>query len=351
MKILLDEFDSKRVETLNVTIENNAAVLEILADFLNTKEKSITTEMLNEIALEYDMPFATAFSMLLASSCGLEIYENQLHKELFNDYFLPSVKEFQAKDFSDDLYLKTIKFPLKTFKNWELKFSEYAPCEAFICDEIVVTSDFREYPQIGFFREKFSYPAVFQDGREWMAVKPNEIFTMQQPVENSFGKVLTFGLGLGYFAFLSSTKKSVKSVTIVEKNADIIELFSTEILPQFPEKEKIRIINDDAFSFAENIKEGDFDYIFSDIWHDSFDGLPLYLKLRKILEKLPKTRCDYWIEKSLLSSLRYNVFSQLYKIFKNPSKTASENEKVIKNYQEFVKMISDKELKNIKIHN
>jgi len=350
MKILLNDFDSKRIETLNITIQNNAVVLDVLADFLNTKEKLITKAMTEEISNGYDMPFATAYTMLLASACGLEIYENQVHKALFNDYFMPAVKELQPQDFEDDLYLKTIKFPLKTFKNWELKFSSYEPCEAFVCDETVLTSDFREYPQIGFFRDKFSFPAVFQDGREWMAVKPNEIFTMQLPIENAHGNVLTFGLGLGYFAFLASMKKSVKKVTIVEKNADIIELFSSEILPQFPEKEKITIINDDAFSFLENLKNNSFDYVFCDIWHDTLDGLPLYLKLRKAAEKIPHANFEYWIEKNLLSSLRFNVFNRLYSIFKNPPKTTAENEKVIKTYQEFVKMISDKELKKIKIN-
>ena len=108
MKISLNEFDSKRIENLNVTFQNNAIVLEVLADFLNSRENSVTKAMTEEISSCYDMPFETAFAMLLASSCGLEIYENQVHKLLFNDYFLPAVKELDAKDFKDDLYLKTI---------------------------------------------------------------------------------------------------------------------------------------------------------------------------------------------------------------------------------------------------
>lgn len=349
MKISLNEFDSKRIENLNVTFQNNAIVLEVLADFLNSRETSVTKAMTEEISSCYDMPFETAFAMLLASSCGLEIYENQVHKLLFNDYFLPAVKELDAKDFKDDLYLKTIKFPVKKFKNWELKFSSYEPCEAFVYDEPVLTSDFREYPQIGFFRQEFSFPAVFQDGREWMAVKPNEIFTMQLPIENAHGNVLTFGLGLGYFAFLASMKKSIKTVTVVEKNADIIELFSSEILPQFPQKEKIRIIAGDAFEFSKDLK--DYDYVFSDIWHDASDGLRQYLKLKNLHSKFPDITFDYWIEKSLLSNLRYTVFDGLYKVFKNSSKAPlAQDEKIIKTYREFTDMISDKGLKNIKVN-
>ena len=98
MKILLNDFDSKRIETLNITIQNNAVVLDILADFLNTSEKSVTKAMTEEISEGYEMPFATAYTMLLASACGLEIYENQVHKALFNDYFMPAVKELQPQD-------------------------------------------------------------------------------------------------------------------------------------------------------------------------------------------------------------------------------------------------------------
>ncbi|MBQ5404902.1 MAG: hypothetical protein IIU11_11140 [Bacteroidales bacterium] len=351
MKISLNEFDSKRLENLNVRFQNNGAAFEVVADFVNRNERFITPEMLNQIVEEYQMQPSLAYAMLLASACGLEIYDNQAHKEFFNDYFSPSVRELNVKDFSSDKYLKTIKFPKKTFKNWEFTYLNYSPCEAFVFDEPVLTSDFREYPQIGFFSENFTFPAVMQDGREWMAVKPNEIMTMQQPLENAHGKVLTLGLGLGYFAFMSSEKKSVESVTIVEKDENIIKLFSDEILPQFPEKQKITIINDDAFEYMERLleKEKHFDYIFSDIWHDTSDGLPMYLKLKRLNSKLKGVECDYWIEKSLLSSLRFTVFNQMYKIFKNPSQTSSENEKVIKTYREFTDMISDSGLKNIKI--
>ena len=43
-----------------------------------------------------------------------------------------------------------------------------------------------------------------------MSLKPNEIETMEQPIENANGNILVYGLGLGYFAFMASQKNSVK---------------------------------------------------------------------------------------------------------------------------------------------
>jgi hypothetical protein len=101
-------------------------------------------------------------------------------------------------------------------------------------------------------------------------------------------------------------------VTVVEKDPSVIKLFCEHILPQFPHREKIRVIEADAFAYMEHQmpREG-YDYIFSDIWHDPSDGLPLYLRLKKYESLSPTTRFDYWIEPSLLSSLRRMVFDKL----------------------------------------
>ena len=51
-----------------------------------------------------------------------------------------------------------------------------------------------------------------------------------------------------------------------------------------------------------------FDSIFCDLWHDQSDGLPLYLRLKKAEGRAPAARFDYWIEPTLLSSLRQMVW-------------------------------------------
>jgi hypothetical protein len=118
-------------------------------------------------------------------------------------------------------------------------------------------------------------------------------------------------LGLGYFAFCTAEKQNVECVTVVERDADVIDLFSKFILPQFPHKEKIKIVKADAFDYLETLSPDDFDYLFADLWHDQSDGLPLYLTLSRIARNRNLTDVDYWIEPTLLASLRHMVYDRI----------------------------------------
>ncbi len=74
-----------------------------------------------------------------------------------------------------------------------------------------------------------------------------------------------------------------------------IELFCRYILPQFPSKEKIKIINDSAYEYCKSA-EG-YDFVFADIWHDPSDGCRAYLTLKQY----EKEGCiySYWIEDTI----------------------------------------------------
>ena len=152
--------------------------------------------------------------------------------------------------------------------------------------------------QIGFFEDEFSYPAVLENGRLWMSVTPNEMETMRGPIARACGRVVTYGLGLGYFAFHVSRKLEVGEVTVVEKNPQLISLFSTHILPQFEQANKIKIVEQDALNFAATADvAANFDYVFADLWRDVSDGLALYRQLKRL--EPPSVPVDYWIEETL----------------------------------------------------
>lgn len=177
---------------------------------------------------------------------------------------------------------------------------EYKPFEIFVCNDLEKMSDGRIIPKRGFFDEAFSYPVVSEKGREWMSVTPNEVETMRGPIKNASGKVLTFGLGLGYFQYMASLKPEVEEVWIVETNDKIINMFNRVILPQIKDKSKFKIVKADAFDFAKKYyPTGYFNYVFADIWHDAGDGLPLYKKFKELEKLNSKMKYDYWIEKTL----------------------------------------------------
>lgn len=157
---------------------------------------------------------------------------------------------------------------------------------------------------LGFFDKDYLYPTISLFDREWMSLNPFEIRTMQIPLQIAKGKVLTLGLGIGYFAYMAHLKEDVSEVHIVEMDAELIKLFNEYLLPLFPHPEKIHIHKAEAIDFISHTKDRDYDFIFSDLWHDVSDGLPLYMKLKEHLNLFKITKCMYWIEGSIVTFFR-----------------------------------------------
>jgi spermidine synthase len=111
--------------------------------------------------------------------------------------------------------------------------------------------------------------------------------------------MLVLGLGLGYYAYRIGRKKEVTQITIVEKSEEVIRLFEDSILPQF-EKEiqaKIHIQAEDAHAFMRNVKDGEYDGVFADLWKGAVDGHAWYEELHAYEKEMKHTRFDYWIER------------------------------------------------------
>ena len=122
----------------------------------------------------------------------------------------------------------------------------------------------------------------------------------------------SFGLGLGYYAFMVSEKEEVESITVIEKSPDVIRLFERYILPYFRHKDKVKIVNADAFKYAEDVMPDEkFDLAFVDTWRDAGDGAPMYRRMKKLEHLSPDTKFMYWIEGFLKSRVRAEKFAQI----------------------------------------
>ena len=90
---------------------------------------------------------------------------------------------------------------------------------------------------------------------------------------------------------------------------------------------KITIVNDDAIKYLmEKAPKRAYDFIFVDLWHDASDGVELYIRVKK-LEALNKgSEFSYWIERTLISSIRFNIFNALYPKLKSGEIFKTENE-------------------------
>lgn len=338
MKLCFNAQDRSKWDRLRQIISENDRILKLYAAYLNRMPRFLTGRMVRDLMRDCDLTREQAFRILFGAAIGLNIAEKPDDRLLDRHYLQPGVRELSASDWSTDPYLQTIAFPAAHAGHWRLTSEEYLPFEAFVCGNPVREPDGREIPQIGFFPEKFRFPAVLENGIEWMAVKPNEIATMKEPIAEAYGHVVAFGLGLGYFAFHAARKPTVSKVTVVERDPSVIALFEEFLLPQFPNQEKIEVIEDDAFDYARNrLLKANPDFVFTDLWHDQSDGLPLYLQMRKVERLTPGARFAYWIEPILLSTLRRMVFDRL------DTKEGRE----ITSYAELESMLSDPFLKGL----
>lgn len=303
--------ENKTFSALRTVMEDNDIVLRALSEYLNRTPRFLDAKTVTEFAGDCKIPLTDAFRALFVAACGLNLADNARHRRLERQYFQTGLHCLRTEDYRSDAYLQTIRFPAQKRDRWEFCTHAYAPFEPFACSHPVVTPDLREIPQIGYFTEEYVFPAVLENGVEWMTVTPNEVETMKEPIRNAHGRVLTLGLGLGYYAFHVLQKPDVTHLTVIERDPGAVSLFCDFLLPQFPHTEKLEIVTADAFDFMKNPRQ-QFDSVFCDLWHDASDGLELYLRLRRLERAAaPQTPYSYWIEPSLLSALRRMVYERI----------------------------------------
>lgn len=145
------------------------------------------------------------------------------------------------------------------------------------------------------FDEPYEAAVLLQNGEYWMSDTPQEANTINPFAIKAHGKVVTFGLGIGYFVFMALLNPNVESVTVVEWSEDVINMFKEHLLPQFPRNDKITIIHGDAFEYYNEEFLSKFDYSFADIWKSNDDG---YEMIERMLESYlpPFEKADFWIE-------------------------------------------------------
>lgn len=292
--------------------------------YIETKEKNI---LVSNIINDYLENFAH-FEHLNAFD-NASLYENILEdleidkddKDFHNlskEYKLNEINELDFQKYSSNPYMESIKNINLKDTDYELINDFYYPYETFIYKDIEVDENeyFKEINKLGFFKEKFNFLALKDQKATWMSIIPHEIETMEEDIKKVNGKVMILGLGLGYFPYMISLKEDVKEIVIIEREKEIIDLFKENILPLFPNKNKIKILKNDAF-LALNSNNLNFDYVYCDLYHDPFDALNIYQKMKNIEKNFPKTKFLYWIEKDILCLIRRYILTLVEESFLN----------------------------------
>ncbi len=342
MKINLNKIDYDRLNELKQIFDNNYKLLKYLHNYLFYYDLAIDKKLMNELK-EYNLKDEYSFYLLLINVLNLDIEDNE-QKQFLDEYLLNSIKALDVNEYKLDEYYKNIQINEINSSNWKFEKHKYMPYQGFIYDDIEVLNSNKEKAALGFFKEEFEYLRVLENGVEWMSVTPNEINTMKKPIQNAFGRVVTFGLGLGYFAYHTSRKENVKEVIIVEQDKNVINLFKENILNKFEYKNKIKIVEMDAFDYFKNYQ--DYDYLFIDLYHDVSDGIEVYLKFKK-LEKDKNVKIDYWIEKSILSYLRRELFDNIYAFIHGQDNYLESFNYELNSYQDIIDFISFENIKKL----
>ena len=288
---------NKRVQELISSNNININVADLLVNAFNYTD-IFDIDEINQYIKE-GLSEKEAMMQMLTKAFDID-YGLEENKEVIDAYILNNLKKLDSKEYLDNDYVQTIKATGK-YKKYALKYIDYEPYQLFAYDDISLDDD-KENSHIGYFAHKFSYLALTEDNNIWMSLNPNEIETMKPYIENAKGDVLVLGLGMGYVPFMMAMKSEVKSITIVEKDPEIIGLFNTLIYPNFKNKEKIKIIKDDAINYTK--KNNKYDYIFADLWHSPEDGLSLFIQLKRINKNI-----DCWLEVSMYALLRRCMIS------------------------------------------
>lgn len=274
-------------------IAERSPKVEISSEEMARARARYSEKELEELTEEgyYKGDFELFFTMLRFLE-GMDLWRRT--DEAYRKKLFSLARRFQPLDFLSDPYRKAIPPSQKRIGAFLLTEAKYEKGEFFqydmptLRDEIVV-------PRIGFFSECFSFPAVYEGVIPWVSICPSEVYSMTPDVEPAHGRVLVLGLGLGYYPFHAAQKKDVEQITVIERSPEILQLFREEILPHFPHKEKIRLVQADAFSYLNEVENGAFDFCYADIWEGWEDGAVCYDRILPHEKRLFDCEFRYWI--------------------------------------------------------
>ena len=107
---------------------------------------------------------------------------------------------------------------------------------------------------------------LVRDGSSWMSTTPLEVESQEIGLRLARGRVLIFGLGMGWAAAACACLPAVTRVTVVERDSDIFALHAQlDLFAQLPEaaRAKLDIVAGDAFDYR---PIGPVDLLMPDIW-------------------------------------------------------------------------------------
>ncbi len=274
--------------------DNADAVKEFNEKVQTTYDKRDKEKLAGKWTLE-DEKKLMATSILTANCmCSKTLAGSPLYMKTAVNMRIFTQAELDANPFLRDIKIKDCKSGAAT-----LSLQKLPAYELFWWDESESGLWGVDVPKVGFFEQPVMLPVLNKGNGEddVVPVTPGEITTMECHIAEAAGDVLVLGCGMGYFPYMVSLKDDVSSVTIVDANEDVINIFNEHILPQVQNKDKVKVIHADPLDYLANLNDGEVNYCFAAMWV-SCGELDTYLRVKKLGNQFKKTKMSYWMERS-----------------------------------------------------
>ena len=273
--------------------EVNAVLLEQLSGVLYLREPVASQAILDDL-MGSGLDLDSAMRVCLMTEMGLDVDEEP-GREIFRRYLPKMLRKMEKTFILDDPYVKAMAGAEGTQGDRVLALDTLRAREVFLRNDLQVDTQDRVLPPLGYMLEDVQYPVILDQDGSWMSCEPFEIATLRPCAQAAKGKVVSLGLGLGYYAFHALLNPKVSEVICVERDGEIIELFNRCLRSRFPRQECLKILQTDAFDYVQNQLQADRpDTVMVDLWRDAGDGMELYQHMKQM--ETPGPVWQYWIE-------------------------------------------------------
>jgi hypothetical protein len=319
-KIIEDEF-----KLLSFIEQIERLMLQGYGSYLNYDEEMLkNTKTTFELETKQETRrFLVMYELIseIQNSIKLMKDNDELLDKILNSVFENS-KEYSKKEIYENSFIKNIKIDKFTNGKYTLDKNNFVKGELFVHNKDYI-EDLFHIPSLGYCKSDFIYPCIRVENYLYYFVSPEVINKYEHMVSVSEGNILCLGLGIGYFPYMVSLKDNVDSITIVEKDPELIDLFTSQILPQFENKNKIKIIKADPLNYIHKLKENDFNYCMVDISANPSESLKSYIYIKRLEKRLKNINFIYYDETRILLDIREFIMVEILCDVTNVKKSES----------------------------
>ena len=343
MKIVQSIYIKDKINQLSQTQTFNIALAHQIINFIFSNPPSIKKNHLVKKMKNDHLSDTEAYQSLVLNKF-LKDHVIKQHPNLLSLSLEPYLRPLDHASFIRNPYYQSVKPHPITQGKWQLGYESYLPFQGVVTADVITNpmNDYLETTPLGYFLGPFYYLVIKQQDVTWMSVTPFEINTMAPIIDKMSGNVITLGLGLGYFASMTALKPEVSEVLVVEKDKQVIDIFLKHIYPLLENKEKIKIHHEDAFDYLRK-NTRPFDHLFVDIHHTAEDGLPMYIRMKKLENISRNGQWHYWLESSILALFRRYMIVYLQEQLLSFDESMYQNPTTLENhlYHELYKLNKD----------